>query len=47
VKGTAQLEVLYRNLHILWPYETYLTVRGSVTHFVVAAAGRRKSGPNR
>ena len=47
VKGTAQLEVLYRSLHILWPYETYLTVRGSVTHFVVAASRRRKDGPNR
>jgi hypothetical protein len=46
VKGTATLERLYRNMHILWPYTTYVGVRSSVTHWVVATT-RRKSGPNR
>ena len=46
VKGTATLEVLYRKLHILWPYATYVDVRSAVTNWVVATA-RQKTAPAR
>ena len=41
IKGTMQLEKLYRKLNILWPYVTFLGVRDSVTHFVVASVRKK------
>lgn len=46
VKGTASLERLYRELHVDWPYETYLGVREAVKHFAVAEM-RKKTAPSR
>ena len=46
VKGTTALERLYREMHILWPYATYMEVRSSFTHWAVAAV-RQKVAPGR
>jgi hypothetical protein len=42
-EGTANLEVMYRKLHILWPYQTYVECGGAINAWCAAAARRRKS----
>ncbi len=41
-KSTANLEILYRNLHIHWPYKTFVECGGAITSWCVATARRRK-----